>query len=73
MTVKIEILNPKAKKLLDDLADLKLISFHKENDSDFMEVVKRIRKKGKSSPVSINSVTKEVEKVRESRYAKKKR
>jgi hypothetical protein len=35
-------------------------------------VVGRIIKKGKKSPVSQNDITKEVEKVRARRYAKKK-
>jgi hypothetical protein len=73
MTVKIEILNPKAKKLLNDLADLKLIAITEEKEESFMDIVKRMRLKAKKSPVAMSEITKEVEKVRASRYAKKKR
>jgi len=72
MTVKVEILNPKAKKLLKDLADLNLISISEDREESFMKVVKRIRANAKKSPISITEITKEVEKVRASRYAKKK-
>jgi hypothetical protein len=73
MTYKIEILNPKAKKLLNDLAELKLISISEEKQESFMDIVKRIRSKSKKTTISLNEITAEVEKVRASRYAKKKR
>ncbi len=72
MTIKVEILNPKAKKLLNDLADLNLISISEVKEDTFMEVVKRIRSKAKENKLPLSEITKEVEKVRSSRYAQKK-
>jgi len=68
MTIKVEILNPKAKKLLNDLADLNLISISEVKEDTFMEVVKRIRSKSKENKLPLSEITKEVEKVRTSRY-----
>jgi len=72
MTIKVEILNPKAKKLLNDLADLNLISISEMKEDTFMEVVKRIRSKSKENKLPLSEITKEVEKVRSRRYAQKK-
>lgn len=55
-TVQVEILNPKARKLLQDLADLNLISIKsiKELAHDsFLRVIMRLRKSRKSSTTSI--------------------
>jgi len=71
MTIKVEILNPKAKKLLNDLADLNLISISEEKEDTFMEVVKRIRSKSKENKLPLSEITKDVEKVRSRRYAQK--
>jgi hypothetical protein len=68
----IEILNPKAVKLLEDLADLDLISFKKTEDN-LQNVIKRLRKKASANPPSLEEITKEVETVRAKRYAAKKR
>ncbi len=70
-TYQIDILNPKAVKLLQDLADLDLISFRKTEDS-LQSVIKRLRKKASASPPSLEEITKEVELVRAKRYATKK-
>jgi hypothetical protein len=69
---QIEILNPKAVKLLQDLADLDLISFKKTEDN-LQSVIKRLRKKASANPPSLEEITKEVEIVRAKRYAAKKR
>lgn len=73
-SLQVDILNPKAGKLLKDLADLNLISIReiKSNDS-FLKIVKRIRTKAKNNPPSLDDITKEVESVRAKRYAKAKR
>ena len=73
-SLQIEILNPKAGKLLRDLADLNLISIKeiKAND-DFLKYIKKIRAKGKKNPISLEEITTEVEIVRAKRYAKAKR
>jgi hypothetical protein len=60
MTYQVDILNPKADKLLQDLADLKLISLSKTSDDPFMSVVKKLRKNAASSPPMLEDITKEV-------------
>ena len=73
MPYRIDILNPKASKLLRDLADMKLISITEMQSSDpFLTVVKRLRKKASLNPPSLQEITKEVEAVRSKRYAKSK-
>ncbi len=69
-TLKIDILNPKAKSLLKDLADLKLIRIQKERvKTDFRELLDRLRKNTDNTP-SFEEITKEVEEVRKARYEK---
>jgi hypothetical protein len=72
MTLQIEILNPKAKKLLKDLEELNLISI-KGTDNGFLKIVNKIRTKAQKKPISYSEITKEVELVRTKRYAKAKR
>ncbi len=66
----IEIINPKAKKLLFNLADLNLISISKTstNDNEFDDLLKKLRSKSDSIP-SLNEITEEVEIIRTARYA----
>ena len=72
MTYQVDILNPKADKLLQDLADLKLISLSKPSADPFLTVVKRLRKKAAAIKApTLEEITKEVEKVRSKRYASK--
>ena len=69
-TIQIDILNPKAKKLLRNLADLNLIKINKtKNKSDFSALLKKLRAKS-SDEISLDEITDEVEKVRSSRYEK---
>jgi hypothetical protein len=73
-SLQVDILNPKAGKLLKDLADLNLISIRElKNGDSFLKIVKRIQAKGKINPPSLEDITKEVETVRAKRYAKAKR
>ena len=72
-TLQIDILNPKAGKLLQDLADLKLISIRSPSEDSFLKLVNKFRAKAKSNPPSLDKITKEVEIVRSTRYAKSKR
>ena len=72
MTLEIDILNPKAKKLLKDLEDLQLISIKKQRKDDFIIVVKRIRAKTAKYPITLEEITREVEEVRSNRYGLKK-
>lgn len=69
-TIRIDIINPKAKKLLKDLADLNLIRINKEKyRSNFSSLLKKIRAKS-DDEISLDEITKEVELVRKSRYEK---
>ncbi|MCC6288555.1 MAG: hypothetical protein IT249_11790 [Chitinophagaceae bacterium] len=73
VSIEINILNPKAEKLLKDLADLKLISIKERNTDDFLKVANKLRRKAKNDPPTLEEITKEVELVRAKRYAKAKR
>ena len=69
-SLKIEIINPKAKQLLKNLADLKLIRIKKEPaKSDFSELLNKLREQSDKAP-SLDEITKEVEAVRKARYEK---
>jgi len=68
-TVKVNILNPKAIKLLNNLAELNLISIQDYSKNNFAAVLNKLRTKAKSS-LSLDEITKEVELVRKKRYAK---
>lgn len=69
-TIRIDIINPKAKKLLKGLADLNLIKINKEKyKTDFSTLLKKLRAKSKEE-ISLDEITKEVEEVRKSRYEK---
>ena len=69
-SIQIDILNPKAKKILKDLADLKLIKINKpKKNTDFSNLLKKLRSKS-SEEISLEDITKEVEAVRKKRYEK---
>ena len=69
-TLRIEIVNKKAKKILQDLADLNLINIQDQDSfKSFQNLLTRLRNQ-KDSP-SLQEITKEVEVVREKRYVKK--
>ena len=69
-SLRIEIINPKAKRLLKNLADLELIRIKKEQvKSDFSELLNRFRNQSEEAP-SLEEITKEVESVRKARYEK---
>jgi hypothetical protein len=71
-TMQIDILNPKAGKLLKDLADLKLIAIRSTQDDGLLSILKKLRAKAKNDLPSLEEITREVEAVRAERYAKKK-
>ena len=73
MTLQVDILNPKATKLLQDLADLNLISIKENTDDGFLKTIKKLRTKAKTNPPTLEEITKEVESVRAKRYAKGKK
>lgn len=62
-TIQIEILNPKATKLIQDLADLQLISINQPKETGFSKLLAKLRTKAKAVP-SLDEITKEVESVR---------
>ena len=69
-TLKIEIVNKKAKKILQELADLNLINIQDQDPlKSFQSLLNRLRNQ-KDAP-SLKEITKEVELVRAKRHAKK--
>lgn len=67
-TIKIDILNPKAKALLEDLVNLNLIRIRKDDSIiDLKDLLTKLRRKSDSAP-NLDEITKEVESVRASRY-----
>ena len=69
-TIRIEIINPKAKDLIKSLADMDLIKIKKGKiKSEFIELLDKLREKSDNAP-SLDEITKEVETVRKSRYEK---
>ena len=70
--LKIEILNPKALKLIRGMQELNLIKVEKEPKSALRAYLEKTRKRALSAP-SLEEVTKIVEEVRAERYAKKKK
>ena len=68
-SIQIDILNPKAKKLLQDLADMDLIRIKRSRKSDFTALLTKFRSKPTES-LNLEEITKEVEDVRKSRYEK---
>lgn len=69
-SLRIDILNPKAKILLNNLADMELIRIRKENDnSELGNILKKLRTKSDSTP-DPDEIQKEVETVRKARYEK---
>jgi len=68
-TVKVNILNPKAAKLLKELEALNLISISDSETVSLAKLLKKLRGK-KTSVLSLEDITKEVAIVRKKRYAK---
>lgn len=71
-TLQIDILNPKARKLLTDLADLDLIAIREQPGEAFLNAINKIRDKASKNPPSLEEITKEVEIVRAKRNDKPK-
>ena len=70
--LRIEILNPKVKDILQRLADLKLISITEEGNAigEMEYLLKRLRS-NTNEVLSVEDINKEVEYVRSKRYAGK--
>lgn len=71
--IEVDIINPKADKLLRDLADMDLISIRDIADDGFSKLVKKIRSRAQINPPTMDDITREVEIVRAKRYAKAKK
>jgi hypothetical protein len=67
-TISIQIINPKAKQLLKELAKLNLITIKRQ--ISLKGILNNMRKSDNSIP-SIDEITAEVEQVRSERYAKR--
>lgn len=70
VALKIEILNPKALKLIKGMQDLMLIKVNEEPTSSLKIYLKKMRLNNATAP-KLNEITKIVEEVRAKRYAKK--
>jgi len=69
-TLRIDIVNPKAKRLIKDLADLNLINIRdKDPIKSFQTLLNKLR--SKTEIISLDEINKEVEFVRAKRYGKK--
>ncbi len=72
MTYQVDILNPKATKLLQDLADLDLIAIKETSQNSFLGVIEKLRINAANDVPTLEEITKEVEIVRAKRYAENK-
>lgn len=69
-SMRIEILNPKAKSLIKKLAEMDLIRIKKEKAKpEFAELLERLRLNSSNLP-SLEEISREVELIRNSRYEK---
>ena len=69
-SLRIEIINPKAKSLIKSLADMDLIRIKKEKVRyELKDLVDSLRKYSDEAP-TLDEITKEVESVRKARYEK---
>ena len=72
-TYQVDILDPKADRLLKDLADMNLIAIKQTESDGFMQVVEQLRCKAERLGLpTMEEITDEVETVRTERYARRK-
>ncbi|MBP6001977.1 MAG: hypothetical protein KA746_00950 [Pyrinomonadaceae bacterium] len=70
-TYQIEIIEPGAKKLLDDMANMNLITVRPLGQKNaFKKLLDKMRSSNATSP-TLDEITAEVESVRQSRYERK--
>ena len=73
VTYQVDVLDPKADRLLKDLADMNLIAIKQTENDGFMQVIERLRFKAERlGPPTVEEITGEVEAVRAERYARRK-
>jgi hypothetical protein len=73
-TLSIDIMNPVAKKILYDLAELKLIVINESLDpqAEFKMLLEKMRSQKETAP-SMKEIQREVDNVRAKRYASRKK
>lgn len=72
-SIQVEILNPKAKNILNNLADLKLINitYNQNIRKNFLDFVEKIRNQNKNKKkLSLKEITAEVKDERKKRSLK---
>ncbi len=69
-TIQIEIIEPKAEKLLEDLAAMNLISIQPNKQERLKNLLSKLR--ADSDDLTMEEITREVEIVRAERYANRK-
>ncbi len=69
-TVEADIPDPKAGKLLKDIADMNLITIQDASNDGFLKLLRKLRTKGKKHPITWKEITNEAESVRAARYAR---
>ena len=72
-SIQVEILNPKAKSILNNLADLKLMNITDSQSArkDFVEFVKKLRSQNKNKKkLSLKEITAEVKDERRKKSLK---
>lgn len=67
---QVHILNPKAAKLLQDLADLELITLAEIPAGPFQAAIDALRERAAVAPPTLAEITAEVEAVRNERYGR---
>ncbi len=70
-TLQIDIIEPKAEKLLEDLAAMNLIAIQSSKQERLKNLLNKLRVH--SDEISMEEITKEVEIVRAERYANRKK
>ena len=69
-TLRIDIVNPKAKKIIKELAELNLISIREKDPiKSFQKLLTKLRTN--QGTISLDEITKEVDIVRTKRHGKK--
>jgi hypothetical protein len=58
-TLQVGILNPKAGKLPEDLAELKLIYIRNATDDGFLKLVNKFGARAKNKPLALAAITRE--------------
>jgi len=70
-TLQIDIIEPKAEKLLEDLAAMNLISIQSNKQERLKSLLSKLRVQ--SDDITMEEITEEVEIVRAERYANRKK